>query len=353
MKLSSLDYLLPEEFIAQSPANPRDSSKLLVIDRRKKILSHHTFYDLPNLLTNRDVLVFNNTKVIPARLIGKKITGGRVELLLKKQINTDTWEAIFGGKLKIGSKLIFTDLEAIVLDLGNYETIIKFNEKGAKLKKHLQDLGKTPLPPYINSAESESKSRKDYQTVYAKNIGSVAAPTAGFHFTKRLLKKISSNGIQTEFLTLHVGLGTFAPIKEKEVEKHQIHSESFILPVDVAQRLNTAKKEGRRIIAVGTTTTRVLENCSNKKGLLTGHQSPSTTCLFIYPPYKFKFVDALITNFHLPKSSLLALVCAFITHPNTDKKFSDFKHSLLGKAYQEAIKRSYRFYSFGDAMFIT
>ena len=218
--------------------------------------------------------------------------------------------------------------------------------------KCLQKSGHTPIPPYIKSSEKELNLRKEYQTVYADSLGSVAAPTAGFHFTKSLLHKLKVKGVQIEYVTLHVGLGTFAPVKTKNLEDHPMHSEYFEVEKDVAERLNTAKKIGKRIISVGTTSTRTLESISNKAGKLEIKKLTGSTNIFIYPGYKFKFVDALITNFHLPESTLLALVSAFVSSPNTDKKFRSFKTSLIGKAYVEAIKEKYRFYSFGDSSLI-
>ena len=352
MNISKFNYVLPKNRIAQTPASPRDSSHLLVIDRKIGKISHHHFYDLPDLLTPNDVLVFNETKVIPARIIGKKNTGGKVEILLNKEISPDTWEVIFGGKLKVGSIVIFEGLVGKVLELGNYIAKIQFNKSGSALKSTFEKLGKTPLPPYIVPQDPESKIRRQYQTVYARLEGSVAAPTAGLHFTRRLLEKLKAKGIQTEYLTLHVGLGTFAPVKEREIEKHHIHSEYFELSKETANRLNKWKSEGKRIIAVGTTTTRVLETVANENSTLKTTSLKGMANLFIYPPRKLNFVDALITNFHLPESTLLALVSAFVSYPNTKEKFKDFDSSLIGKAYREAIKKKYRFYSFGDASLI-
>lgn len=354
MNISKFNYSLPKNLIAQTPASPRDSSRLLVIDRKSGKIQHLHFYDLPNILTSNDVLVFNETKVIPARIIGNKDTGGKVEILLSREVSADTWEVIFGGKLKVGSNLVFKNLKGKVLSLGNYLAVVQFNKSGKSLNSAFERLGKTPLPPYIVPRYPESRLRRQYQTVYARLAGSVAAPTAGLHFTKRLIKRLKSKGIKMEYLTLHVGLGTFAPIKETEIEKHHIHSEYFELKKEVADRLNKYKSEGRRIIAVGTTTTRVLETCATDKDTPCQfvRQKTGKTELFIYPPYKFRLIDALITNFHLPKSTLLALVSAFTSSPNTNEKFQSFEKSLIGKAYQEAIKKKYRFYSFGDACLI-
>ncbi len=351
MDISQFTYSLPPEFIAQQPLEPRDLSKLMVIDRKTKNIEHLKFYRIQDLLTANDVLVFNNSKVFPARLIGKKETGGNIEILLLEE-SEEGWIAMHKGKTAVGSVLNFGNLTATVTDKANDLLSLKFDKTGAAFWKKLQKNGRTPLPPYINSTDSEALIRKKYQTVFANPVGSAAAPTAGFHFTKKLLDKLEKIGVQTEFVTLHVGPGTFQPVKEKDLKKHLIHKEHFIVENDTVARLNKAKAQGKRIIAVGTTTTRVLETLAQPKGSLTYDNSKTTTQLFIYPPYKFRFVDALITNFHLPKSTLLALVSAFVSKPNTGKKFIDFKSSLMGKAYVEAMEKNYRFYSFGDAMFI-
>lgn len=352
MRLSQLDYKLPKSNIANSPITPRDHSRLLVIDRSTGAIFQHHFFELPKLLGKNDVLVFNQTKVFPARLIGKKESRGKVEVLLLKKIDGSSWEAITKPGLFVGDKIYFDSFEAEVKERKNYVTNIIFSLSEKDLFKQLNQIGHVPLPPYIKSNTPESELKIQYQTVYAKNLGSAAAPTAGFHFTKRLLKKLRDKKIQTEYLTLHVGLGTFAPIKEIEIEKHKIHVEYFSISRQTINRLNSAKKEGKNIISVGTTTTRVLESLANKNGYLSTNKLKGHTNLFIYPPYKFKFVDQLITNFHLPKSTLLALVSAFVSFPNTDNKFINFPSSLLGSAYKEAVSKKYRFYSFGDSCFI-
>lgn len=315
MKLSQLEYTLPKELIANGPATPRDHSRLMVIDRKTKLIIHKHFFDLPDFLTANDVLVFNQTKVFPAKF---------ENLLLLREIEPLTWKCIFRGKPNKPGR-----------------QVLKVNKNFAVIKFEKQPKGSIPLPPYIKSNLSKSDLAKKYQTVYAKNSGSVAAPTAGFHFTASLLKKLKLKGVQMEFVTLHVGPGTFFPVKADNLEDHKMHSEFFTLDKDTANRLNEAKVQGKRIIAIGTTTTRVLETIAigNLK-LDIGHLS-GKTAIFIYPPYKFKFVDALITNFHLPHSTLLALVYAFAA-PN-----------LMRKAYKEAIEKKYRFYSFGDSMFIS
>ena len=295
-------------------------------------------------------MVLNNTKVFPAKLIGKKLTGGKIEILLLEKTALNTWKAIHKGKLAFGDTLVFGDIKASITSKEQNLISIKFSCREKDLFSYMKIHGFTPLPPYIKPDLTEKKFRLLYQTVYALTAGSAAAPTAGFHFTKKLLAVLKKKGVQIEYITLHVGLGTFAPIKEMDITKHQIHSEYFELSPAVAKRLNKAKKEGKKIIAVGTTATRVLETCVNKDG----NQKPQKgyTQIFIYPPYHFKFVDHLITNFHLPKSTLLALVSAFVSFPNTKDHFTDFYQSLIGKAYNIAKKEKYRFYSFGDASLI-
>jgi S-adenosylmethionine:tRNA ribosyltransferase-isomerase len=340
MKLSQFDYHLPKELIAQRPARPRDSSRLMVLDRKKKTISHDFFYNLGKYLKSTDVLVLNNSKVIKVKLKGQKETGGKTEVLCLEKIN-DRCFKVLAKKVKVGDRIYFPNLKkpkliGEIIKKENELRILKFNTK-KNLLKIIEKLGSTPLPPYIKTKEKEEKLGRWYQTVYAKVKGSIAAPTAGFHFTKRLIKKLKKKGIKFEFITLHVGLGTFQPIKTEDIEKHRIYPEYAEIKPAVAKRLNLAKKEGRRIIAVGTTTTRALEGFFEKNELKAGKKKVD---LFIYPGYQFKFIDGLITNFHLPRSSLLLLVSAFAGY--------DF----IFKAYQEAISKKYRFYSFGDAMLI-
>ena len=317
MKLSDFDYHLPKQLIAQSPAVTRDSSRLMVVNRKTGEISHDYFYNLLKYLSPDDLLVFNDTKVFPARLFGHKPTGGKVEVLLLRP----GWQFISHPGIKDGQKIVFTEkLSARVV---NGE--LKFNVDNAELMQLLDEIGHTPLPPYIEAprgVDSEKKTRRRYQTVYAKNSGSAAAPTAGFHFTKRLLNKIPNK----VYVTLHVGLGTFLPVKSEKIEDHKMHEEYYEIS-------NSAKGQvigAKRVVAVGTTSVRVLESDWDK------HE----TNIFIYPGYKFKHVDAMITNFHLPKSTLLMLVSAFTGR------------DLIMKAYKEAIKEKYRFFSFGDAMLI-
>ncbi|HNW96644.1 MAG TPA: tRNA preQ1(34) S-adenosylmethionine ribosyltransferase-isomerase QueA [Candidatus Paceibacterota bacterium] len=358
MKLQDFDYNLPKELIAQKPICPRDYSRLLVLDKLQRQISHHCFCDIGSFLRKNDVLVLNNTKVIPARLIGKKIgTGGKVEVFLirpkikdlKKYSWPYEWVAIGGPKLYLGQKIDFgKSLKGEIIEILGQERIIKFNKKGELLKKIIFQIGQTPIPPYIKSPDKGSKLQKEYQTVFAKYLGSVAAPTAGFHFTPRLLKQLQKQGVKIEYVTLHVGLGTFQPVKEGDIEKHKMHSEWAMIDNAVAKRLNQYKKKGQRIISVGTTACRTLESFCDKKGEL--KSGAKFTDIFIYPGYNFRFVDGLITNFHLPKSTLLMLVSAFANQLSSAKASEGIK--LIKKAYQEAIKNKYRFYSFGDAMLI-
>ena len=341
MKVTEFDYELPEELIAQTPIEKRDESRLMVLNRKEHTIEHKTFKDIIDYLEPGDCLVRNNTKVIPARIYGKKETGANIEFLLLNNIEGDIWETIVrpGNKLHIGTKVIFGDglLKAEILDtmpggtrkvLFTYEGI--FNEI-------LDKIGLMPLPPYIHK---ELKEKDRYQTVYAKYEGSAAAPTAGLHFTKELLEKIEQKGIEIANVTLHVGIGTFRPVKEDTVEAHEMHSEHFYIKQEDCNKINKAKKNGKRVIAVGTTSCRVLETIANPED---GTVEPieSDTQIFIYPGYKFKCIDGLITNFHLPQSTLLMLVSALAGK------------NYIMKAYKEAVKEKYKFFSFGDAMFIS
>jgi len=341
MKLSLFDYKLPHKLIAQTPAVPRDSARLLIYDRNTKKIEHKCFFDLPNYLSDNDVLVFNDSKVMPARLIGKKETGGRAEVLLLKQVANNRWEVLLGlGNPKIGLKLRFQHaLEAqIILKSLGKTWIIQFNLEGPLFWTTLAIIGQVPLPPYIHSKVEKNLLEKQYQTVYANQFGSAAAPTAGLHFTARLLKRIQKTGCQLEYVTLHVGLGTFEPVNTNKIEDYQIHSEYFEVNKETIKRLIDAKKAGKRIIAVGTTSLRVLESLF-KNDIREPKSIKQDTSIYIYPGYKFRFVDALISNFHLPKSSLLMLVSALIGRKN------------VIKIYQLAIRKRYKFFSFGDACF--
>jgi len=345
MNLKDFDYRLPKNLIAQKPIRPRDYSKLMIVDTKNKKVSHHKFFEIEKFLNPGDVLVINDSKVIPARIFAKKETGGKVEILLLEQINKNRWRALLKNfKAKEASKKlsINKNLEAIAeKNIEKNIWQIKFNQSGKKLKNLIYRLGKTPTPPYIK----RESNLLEYQTIYAKYEGSIAAPTAGFHFTKGLIQKLKKLGISFETVTLHVGLGTFEPIRTENIRKHKIYPEIAKLSPKTAKILNQAKKERRKIIAVGTTTTRLLESFSDKFGIL--QPGKKEVDLYIYPGYKFKIVDGLITNFHLPKSSLIVLVAAFL----------QFKEGRNGtkeiiKLYDKAIKLKYRFYSFGDAMLI-
>ena len=339
MKVTDFDYDLPEELIAQVPIDKRDASRLMVLDRKKQTIEHKVFTDVIDYLDEGDCLVINNTKVIPARLYGKKSTGANVEFLLLKRLEGDIWESIVrpGNKLKPGTKVTFGDgiLNAEVLDILNDGTRkVKFTYDGI-FNEILDKIGLMPLPPYIHT---ELKERDRYQTIYAKYEGSAAAPTAGLHFTEELLDKIEKKGINVAKVTLHVGIGTFRPVKEENVEEHQMHSEHFYITKEEADKINKAKQNNKRVISVGTTSCRVLESISDENGLV--HPCEDDTSIYIYPGYKFKCIDGLITNFHLPKSTLLMLVSALAGR------------EYILKAYKEAVNEKYRFFSFGDAMFI-
>ena len=340
MKLEEFDYNLPEELIAQVPIQKRDESRLMVVDREKRTIEDKVFRDIIDYLEPGDCLVRNNTKVIPARLYGKKDTGANVEFVLLKQLDGDIWESIVrpGNKLKPGSKVIFGDglLKAEILDvLEDGTRKVNFEYDGI-FNEILDQIGLMPLPPYIHESLKENDR---YQTVYAKYEGSAAAPTAGLHFTPELLKKIEEKGIKIANVTLHVGIGTFRPVKEENIEEHKMHTEHFYIKQEDVDKINETKKNGKKVIAVGTTSCRVLETVADENtGLV--KQIESDTGIYIYPGYKFKCVDGLITNFHLPKSTLLMLVSAL-----ADREF-------ILEAYNKAVEEKYRFFSFGDAMFI-
>lgn len=356
MKINQFHYHLPEVLIAQRPAEPRDHSRLLVLDRHTGKIVHRHFYNIVDYLGANDVLVRNNSKVMPARLFGKKSTGGLVELLLIKGISSDSegevWEVLSKPSLKIGQRIFFSPgkLTADCIATEGYTRTVRFNQSRIDLIKSLDKIGKIPIPPYIHWSDEEEKLKTLYQTTYAKIVGSAAAPTAGLHFTPQLDQLLTEKGVKIEEVTLHVGLGTFLPVKSEEILEHHMHSEWCEISTDVAARLRQYKQERKRIVAVGTTSVRTLESMTNDTGEV---QSGSIdTQIFIYPGYRFKCVDALITNFHLPESTLLMLISAFVSTPNTQHRFRDFQSSLVGKAYEQAIKEQYRFFSFGDAMLI-
>ena len=340
MDIKEFYYNLPEELIAQDPLLDRSSSRLMVLDKISGEIKNKKFSDIKSYLKKGDCLVINDTKVIPARLFGnRESTGGKVEILLLKRLQNDIWEVLVkpGKKCKIGSKISFGDgiLKGEIIDIvdeGN--RLIKFSYEGI-FEEILDKLGEMPLPPYIKH-KLEDKNR--YQTVYAKHDGSAAAPTAGLHFTPELLKEIEEMGVEIARVTLHVGLGTFRPVKEQDILKHHMHSEFYIVGKEAADKINATKKRGDRVICVGTTSCRTLESATDEDGIL--REKSAWTEIFIYPGYKFKIMDALITNFHLPESTLLMLISAFA---GKDKIMS---------AYEKAVEERYRFFSFGDAMFI-
>jgi S-adenosylmethionine:tRNA ribosyltransferase-isomerase len=341
MNVSEFNYDLPEDLIAQFPQKNRDESRLMVLNKEKQTIEHKIFKDILDYLQPGDCLVRNNTKVIPARLYGKKETGANIEFLLLKRIEDDFWEVMVrpGRKLKIGTIVTFGDglLKAEILEVldgGNRK--VKFEYNGI-FNEILDKIGLMPLPPYIK----ESLKEKDrYQTVYAQYEGSAAAPTAGLHFTNELLDKIKEKGIEIANVTLHVGIGTFRPVKVATIEEHEMHSEYFYIKQEDVDKINKAKQNGHRIIAVGTTSCRVLESIANPEtGMVKAYEG--NTNIFIYPGYKFKCIDGLITNFHLPESTLIMLVSAFAGR------------EYIMKSYEEAVNQKYRFFSFGDAMFIS
>lgn len=352
MKTSLFDYKLPNNLIADFPMSPRDHSRLMTIDRKTGRIESHVFYEIEKYLGPNDVLVLNKTKVFPARIYANKQTGGKVELLFLEEVKPGIWKALTHPGLKIGTSLSFGKNLFEVVGQSGTVALIDTHLSKEKIMNLLRMYGHTPIPPYIKSGNNESNLRRKYQTVYAKTVGSVAAPTAGFHFTKELLKKLKNKGVQIEYVTLHVGMGTFAPVKTENIEDHPMHFEEYFINEKTAKRLNEAKNKGKRIISVGTTSTRTLESISDKSGKINMKKLHGSTNIFIYPGYKFRFIDSLITNFHLPKSTLIALVSAFVSQPNTNAEFKDFQSSLMGKAYKKAIEEKYRFYSFGDASLI-
>ncbi len=340
MNVKDFDFYLPEELIAQHPLEKRDTSRLMVLDKETGEISHKNFYDIIDYLNEGDTLVLNNTRVMPARLIGEKEgTGGKIEFLLLKRVDKDRWECLAkpGKSARVGRRFTFGDgkLKAEVVEVKeNGNRIVEFYYEGI-FEEVLDSLGEMPLPHYIHERLED---RERYQTVYSKENGSAAAPTAGLHFTEELLHKIKEKGINIAYVTLHVGLGTFRPVKVETIEDHEMHSEYYHLSKEDAEVINETKKRGNRVISVGTTSTRTLETIADEDGNV--KETSGWTNIFIYPGYKFKVVDRLITNFHLPESTLIMLVS-----------------TLAGKehvmnAYEEAVKERYRFFSFGDAMFI-
>ena len=359
LKLSDFDYSLPEGAIAQTPAQPRDSSKLLVLDRQTGAIKHAHFSDLPQFLRAGDVLVRNNSKVIKARLFGEKTSGGKVEVLLNTEVRHDeqsvTWECLTKPGLKAGQQQMFgNSLKAECVGAGKagYTRLLRFDCPSHVFFEIVEKIGQVPLPPYITSKTDQTTLAEQYQTTYAQTQGSVAAPTAGLHFTAELDQQLRAIGVQIAEVTLHVGLGTFLPVKNENITKHSMHEEWFSLSQKTTELLNQAKVEGRRIIAVGTTTTRVLESVLAKIESGKFRATTGSTNILIYPPYQFKAIDGLITNFHLPKSTLLMLVSAFVCQPNTKQVFVSFEKTNTGQAYLKALENNYRFFSFGDGMLI-
>ena len=340
MDISDFDYDLPEERIAQTPLEPRDSARLMVLHPKEHTIEHRHFYELGDFLRSGDVLIFNDTRVIPARLIGARSqTGGKVEVFLLRQIDKDQWEVLVkpGKKARVGSFIQFGDELSceIIADTDFGGRIVRFIYHGI-FEEILDRLGSMPLPPYIHE---KLEDRERYQTIYSRVKGSAAAPTAGLHFTKNLMERLHEQGIQFGFITLHVGLGTFRPVHVDVIEDHVMHREFYSVPTETAELIQRAKLEGRRVVAVGTTSIRTLEASAAS----TGHIEAGSgwTDIFIYPGYEFKVVDAVITNFHLPKSTLIMLISAFAGR------------TFTLEAYRTAVKEQYRFFSFGDAMFIS
>jgi S-adenosylmethionine:tRNA ribosyltransferase-isomerase len=349
VKTAEFDYQLPPELIAQTPVEPRDASRLMVVDRSAGGIAHHHFFDLPDFLRPGDLLVHNESRVIPARLFARKPTGGKVEILLLRQRADDTWEALVRGKR------VRPGLHLALLDgpdgppAGAGAEVIEAGERGMRVLAFdrpalsvAERVGVTPLPPYIHTPLANASR---YQTIYARTPGSAAAPTAGLHFTPALLDRLQGMGVHSAFVTLHIGLDTFRPVGEEDIQDHHMHTEHCSLTSEVVEQINRARREGGRVVAVGTTSVRVLETAAVKSGLSDLKSKPlrpfeGPTDLFIYPGYQFRAVDVLITNFHLPRSTLLMLVSAFAGKP------------LLDRAYAQAIENRYRFYSFGDAMVI-
>ncbi|MEE0771584.1 MAG: tRNA preQ1(34) S-adenosylmethionine ribosyltransferase-isomerase QueA [Anaerovoracaceae bacterium] len=355
MRIDEFDYNLPEELIAQKPADRRDGSRLLIVHRDDHSLEHKHFFDIIDHLKEGDCLVLNNSKVLPARLFGvKEGTGARIEFLLIKRMEGDIWETMVkpGKRLKPGDSVVFCTeplLKAVVRDYGDDGTrIVEFIYEGIFMER-LEEVGSMPLPPYIERA-SEDEDRDRYQTVYCREEGSVAAPTAGLHFTDELLERAADKGVELAYVTLHVGIGTFRPVKCENIEEHSMHFEEYFIDEEAAEIINRAKREGRRVISVGTTSTRTVESAAyfdektvKKDGTAGCWQvkpGGGSTGIFIYPGYEFRIIDSLITNFHLPKSTLLMLISAL------------YDRERILEVYEEAIKERYRFFSYGDAMFI-
>jgi S-adenosylmethionine:tRNA ribosyltransferase-isomerase len=361
--LSNYSYPLPPELIAQSPLKQRDASRLLVVNRATRQINHHHFTDLPQLLPANALLVRNDTQVIPARLFGTKMTGGKCEVLLVRRVvniatplatASEVWECMTKPGLKPGQCVTFSGgLSATCQEVSSavgFTRMLAFNRSGEAFRTALDTTGHTPIPPYIHSDLNEAELRERYQVLYAKHRGSVAAPTAGLHFTPAVDTALRAKGIEIAEVTLHVGLGTFAAPTAEQLAARRLHPEWFSLSETTAQAINAAKATGRPVVAVGTTTTRVLESVADEAGRV--QATSGETTLMISPPYRFHCVDQLITNFHQPESSLLMLVSALCTQPQTADVFETFGKTLIGQAYAEAVRERYRFFSFGDSMLV-
>lgn len=350
MYINDFDYELPKELIAQTPAERRDFSRLMVVDRATGQVEHKHFYDILDYLNQGDCLVLNNSKVLPARIFGvKEGTGAKIEFLLTKRIEGDTWETMVrpGKRLKVGDVVSFSEddkkpFRAVIKDYGQDGTrIVKFEYEGIFLER-LEELGQMPLPPYIER-DNNKEDRERYQTVYCRHEGSVAAPTAGLHFTEELLQKAEAKGVRIAYVTLHVGIGTFRPVKVENIEEHHMHFEEYFIKKESVDIINDTIKRGDRIVSVGTTSTRTVESAAQfdeESGLWLVQPGHGNTDIFIYPGYEFKIIDALITNFHLPKSTLLMLISAL------------YNREDILRVYKIAVEEKYRFFSYGDAMFI-
>ncbi len=342
MDVELFNYELPQNLIAQKPHIPRDECRLMVCDRTTGTVRHTIFKNIVEYLKKGDLIVLNDTKVIPARIFGKKTTGGKVEIFLLEELDKNLFLCLTRGKIRQETEVILKNQKkALIRKLPNSDKrVVKF-EDSENIYELLEEVGEVPLPPYIKRDYDKYNKDRDfefYQTVFAKKEGAVASPTAGLHFTQELLKKIKEKGVKIAYITLHVGIGTFKPVKEKEIEKHKMHREKFEISKETAELFKETKLSGGKVIAVGTTVVRALESSVNQKGELIPHKG--STEIFIYPGYKFRAIDSLITNFHLPKSTLLMLVSAF------------YSREKILKCYKEAIEKQYRFFSFGDAMFI-
>ena len=342
MKVSDFDYELPEELIAQRAVEPRDSARLMVLSRKDRSIEHRRFHDLPKYLREGDVLVLNDTRVMPWRIVGKRVSGGRIEGLLIGREDSEVWWGMLKGRLKVGERVSFFEgrLEAELIEKREAgEWRLRFTTPGAQ--RMIEELGRAPLPPYIRregeDADLDKYDRERYQTTYARSPGAIAAPTAGMHFTQELLARIGGIGIRIATVTLHVGVGTFAPVRVSEVQEHRMHAEEYEVSPETAETLNRARAERRRIVAVGTTSVRVIEHCLSRGEM---RAEKGQTDIFITPGYKFRGVGAMVTNFHLPRSTLLMLVSAFAGR------------DLIMEAYATAVRERYRFYSYGDAMLI-